>query len=47
LLDESHIDLAPFLLGAGIRLFDAPMELESTSVIASTSVTHLTFRVVK
>ncbi|MBO0779635.1 MAG: dihydrofolate reductase family protein, partial [Ktedonobacteraceae bacterium] len=50
LLDEIHIDLVPFLLGSGIRLFDhldAPIELESTSVIASTGVTHLTFRVLK
>ena len=50
LLDEIHIDLVPFLLGQGVRLFDhldAPIELESTEVIESTGVTHLTFRVVK
>ncbi len=50
LLDEIHIDLVPFLLGQGVRLFDhldAPIELESTDVIESTGVTHLTFRVVK
>ena len=50
LLDEIHIDLAPILLGAGIRLFDhidTPIELESTRVIELTDVTHLTFRVVK
>jgi dihydrofolate reductase len=50
LLDEIHIDLAPILLGDGIRLFDhidTPIELESTRVIESTDVTHLTFRVVK
>ena len=50
LLDEIHIDLAPILLGEGIRLFDhlnAPIELENTRVIESTGVTHLTFRVVK
>jgi dihydrofolate reductase len=50
LLDEIHIDLVPFLLGAGIRLFDhldSPIELESTEVTESTGVTHLTFRVAK
>lgn len=50
LLDEIHIDLAPILLGDGIPLFshlDAPIELESTRVIAGKDVTHLTFRVVK
>lgn len=49
-LDEIHVDLVPVLLGAGVRLFDqldAPIELESTEVIASTGVTHLTFRVLK
>ena len=37
-------------LVAGRRLFDpldSPIELESTEVIESTGVTHLTFRVVK
>ena len=50
LLDEIHIDLAPFVLGAGVRLFDsldAPIELESTRIVAATGVTHLTFRVLK
>ncbi len=50
LLDEIHIDLAPILLGDGIRLFDhlgTPIELESTRVIESKFATHLTFRVVK
>ena len=51
LLDEIHIDLAPVLLGAGIRLFDhlgpQPLELESTRVIAAPGVTHLGFRVVR
>ncbi len=50
LLDEIHIDLAPYLLGQGVRLFerlDAPMELECTRVVEATGVTHLTFRVVK
>ena len=51
LLDELHIDLVPVLLGNGIRLFEhlgiEPIELESTSVIKDSGVTHLAFRVVK
>ena len=51
LLDEIHVDLAPVLLGGGVRLFDhldaGPIELERTEVVEGTGVTHLTFRVVK
>jgi dihydrofolate reductase len=51
LLDEIHIDLAPVLLGGGVRLFDhlgaAPIELESTRVIETPDVTHLRYRIVK
>jgi dihydrofolate reductase len=51
LLDEIHVDLAPVLLGGGVRLFDhlgtEPIELESTRVIEGAGVTHLTFRVRK
>jgi dihydrofolate reductase len=51
LLDEIHVDLAPVLLGDGVRLFElpgaGPVELESTRVIEGGGVTHLTFRVVK
>ncbi len=51
ILDEIHIDLVPFLLGNGVRLFDhlgtEPIELESTKVVEAPGVTHLTFRVVK
>ena len=51
LLDEVHANLAPVLLGGGIRLFEhlgtTPIDLESTRVIEAPSVTHLTFRVVK
>jgi dihydrofolate reductase len=51
LIDEIHIDLAPVLLGKGIRLFDylgiEPVELETIEVSATRYVTHLTYRVVK
>ena len=51
LLDEIQIDMAPILLGDGIRLFDAlgpePIELEQTAVIEGTGVTHLKYRIVK
>ncbi len=51
LLDEIHIDLAPCLLGGGVRLFDhlgnKPIELEPIGVIEGQGVTHLSFRVVK
>jgi dihydrofolate reductase len=51
LMDEIHLDVAPVLLGSGVRLFDhldkAPIELETIRVIAAPGVTHLGFRVVK
>ena len=51
LLDEMHVDLAPVLLGGGVRLFEhlgvGPIELEHTEVVEGAGVTHLTFRVVK
>lgn len=51
LLDEIHIDLAPVLLGAGVRLFDhlgaGLVVLERTQVVEAPGVTHLRFRVVK
>lgn len=51
LLDEIHIDLVPFLLGDGVRLFEhlgtSPRELENTETIQAAGVTHLTFRVLK
>jgi dihydrofolate reductase len=51
LLDEIHINLAPVLLGAGVRLFDhlgtQPIQLECTRVVEAPGVTHLRFRIVK
>lgn len=51
LLDEIHVDLAPVLLGDGIRLFDhlgaEPIELESIKVVEAPGVTHLGYRVVR
>jgi len=51
LMDEIHVDVAPLLLGNGVRLFDhlniAPIELESMRVVDAPGVTHLGFRVVK
>jgi dihydrofolate reductase len=51
LMDEIHVDVAPLLLGNGVRLFDhlrlTPTELECIRVIAAPGVTHLGFRVVK
>jgi dihydrofolate reductase len=51
LLDEMIIDLAPVLLGKGVRLFDflktAPIQLEQLQIVAAPTVTHLKYRVVK
>jgi len=51
LVDEIYVDLAPVLLGGGVRLFDQsgtqPIELESLRAIETPGVTHLGFRVVK
>jgi len=49
LLDEIHVDLAPCLLGEGIRLFEhldvAPLDLEIARVVTAPSVTHITYRI--
>jgi len=51
LVDEIGVDLAPFLLGEGVRVFDhlgsTTIELERTMAVEGTDVTHLRFRVVK
>lgn len=51
LLDEILLDLAPILLGGGIRLFDnlgiMPKDLEQVAVVQGKGVTHLKYRVIK
>ncbi len=51
LMDEIHLDVAPLLLGQGVRLFDhlkiKPVKLERIHAIEAPGVTHLAFRVVK
>ena len=49
LADELRIDLIPFLLGGGIRLFDKlgrkPISLEQVRTTSSSAVTHVRYRV--
>ncbi len=51
LMDEIYVDVAPLLLGKGVRLFDhlkiQPTELECIRVISTPNVIHLGFRVLK
>jgi dihydrofolate reductase len=50
LLDEIRIDLAPVILGAGIRLFDnlrSTPDLRIASVVHTPEVTHLRYSVVR
>lgn len=49
ILEEISIDLAPVVLGGGVRLFDHlgtnPLELEIASVSGTRAVTHITYRI--
>jgi dihydrofolate reductase len=51
LVDEIRVDVAPLVLGAGVRLFDhlgaLPIQLEIMEVVATPDVTHLAYRVVR
>jgi dihydrofolate reductase len=51
LMDEINVDVAPLLLGGGVRLFDnfgaAPVEMKITRVVEAPHVTHLQYTVVK
>jgi dihydrofolate reductase len=51
LMDEIHLDVAPLLLGKGVRLFDHldidPIKLERIRVVDAPGVTHIGFGVVK
>jgi dihydrofolate reductase len=51
LLDEFHMNIAPVLLGEGVRLFEhlgaEPIHLERLRVLETPGATHLSFRVVK
>jgi dihydrofolate reductase len=48
-IDEIELNVVPYLLGAGVRLFDNlgpdPIELEQIRVVESVGVTHLRYRV--
>ena len=48
LLDELHLHITPFTMGAGTRVFDGvpPLRLEQISARAATRVTHVTYRIV-
>ena len=50
-VDEIHVDVAPMLLGKGVRLFDhlsvQPTDLEIIRVVHAPGVIHLGFRVLK
>jgi dihydrofolate reductase len=48
LVDEFQVNVAPILLGGGVRLFgDSRPKIELTRVVDSPHVTHLKYRVVK
>ena len=51
LMDEIYLDVAPLLLGKGVRLFEHldidPITLERIHVVEAPGVTHMAFRAVK
>jgi dihydrofolate reductase len=50
LVDEINVDVAPVLLGSGLRLFDnltAIVKLENIRTVQTPQVTHLSYRVVR
>jgi dihydrofolate reductase len=51
LMDEIYLDVAPLLLGEGVRLFEHlnidPTTLERIHAVEAPSVTHMGFRIVK
>ena len=51
ILDEIGIDLAPVLLGEGVRLFDkigdGPRELQIAAASGDSNVTHIIYRMVR
>jgi dihydrofolate reductase len=51
LLDEIHLNIAPVLLGDGVRLFDhlgpEPIHLEHLRTLETLGAIHLSYRVVK
>jgi dihydrofolate reductase len=51
ILDEVHLDLVPYVLNGGVRLFDGlgpgAIDLERTGIVATPHVTHIAFRVVR
>lgn len=51
LVDEINVDVAPLLLGAGVKLFanfgEAPIQLELVRAVTAPGVTHLNYKVLK
>ncbi|MGW0229274.1 dihydrofolate reductase family protein [Actinopolymorpha singaporensis] len=49
LIDELRLHIVPITLGAGARLFDGvpPLDLEQVESRSATSVTHVTYRVLR
>ncbi|MFD2265259.1 dihydrofolate reductase family protein [Lacibacterium aquatile] len=49
LIDELRLHITPFTLGVGTRIFDGvpPLKLEQVSSRAASTVTHITYRVIR